>query len=157
MAIKLEINRAVYTTTIAKTKTFEIDITKMPVEAVEKFIAYGVQRVFNDAVGGADKDAKTKVELAEKMIADYAKGEIGRQSTGGVDPLVKMCRTIAREQLRAAYAKRADLKYSDFTALTADEQNAKLDAIIEANRKVIEAAAKERMEAKASLTVDVDL
>ncbi len=45
----------IYTTTIAKERSFDIDFSALPKNAQEKIIAYGVQRIFNDMVGGAER------------------------------------------------------------------------------------------------------
>lgn len=153
---QLELNRTVFTTTIAKQKTFEVDVTKLPANALEKIIAYGVQRTFNDAVGGSDKTPETKIEMVEKLIADYMKGEIGRQPGQSVDPLTKEMRSIARAEYRKALTN-AGKKYSEFTSKPADEQNAKLDEIIEVNREVIEPIAQKRIDDRKNLSVDIEV
>lgn len=116
----------VFETTIAKTKTFQLKLADFPVEAAVAFMQYGIGRKFNDAVGGSDKDAATKVELATAMIADWKAGKIGRQATAAVPNELKVQRQVVRELFNAAAPDAVKAAFKDKTA---DEQAAQLDAI----------------------------
>lgn len=119
---------ATFETTIAKAKTFQLKMEDFPLEAVISLMQYGVGRKFNDAVGGADKTAETKVELAEAMIADWKAGKIGRQPSASVPNETKVRRTVVRELFNA---KASDDQRKAFKELSAEQQAEKLDAIFD--------------------------
>lgn len=121
-------------TTIAKTKTLSIPLADMPFAAIEAFVRYGVQRKFNDAVGGATRGDEVytpsmKVADAEAMLEDYRKGVVSKRREGGasVPDEVRIGRKVLRGQLSADVRKK-------LSALSADEQAAKLDAALEKNK-----------------------
>lgn len=108
-------------------KVFQIRLGDFPPAAIEKFLRYGFQRVFNDAVGGSDETLETKVAEVEAMIARFKAGEIGRKARENVDPLMHECRLIVSSLLRkqnpAAWKKikgRED-KNAVLDRLTSDE------------------------------------
>lgn len=140
---------ATFETTIAKAKTFQVRLEDFPIEAAVALMQYGVGRKFNDAVGGADKTAEVKVELAEGMIADWKAGKIGRQPTASISDEVKMRRNVIRELFNASAT---DEQRTAFKATEAAEQTAKLDAIFdkqtEAKQAAILAVVAERIEAQ---------
>ncbi len=119
---------ATFETTIAKAKTFQLKLEDFPLEAAIALMQYGVGRKFNDAVGGADKDADTKVELATAMIEDWKAGKIGRQPTASVPNETKVRRTVVRELFNA---KANDTQRKAFKELSAEQQAEKLDAIFD--------------------------
>lgn len=127
---------ATFSTTIAKTKTFELPMADFPINAILTMLAHGAQRKFNDAVGGADKSAETKVEMAAAMIAEYKDGVVSkrREAAAGVTVEVaagrKIMRGLVPQILNAEQVK-------TFRALTAAEQNAKLDEWVDANREAL--------------------
>lgn len=114
-----------FETTIAKAKTFQLKLEDFPLEAAIALMQYGVGRKFNDAVGGADKDAETKVAMATAMIEDWKAGKIGRQPTASVPNETKVRRTVVRE---LCVKKWNDEQRKAFTAMEADAQAAQLDA-----------------------------
>lgn len=141
MATAKEIGEAVFaftaSTTIAKSKTFTLPMADFPVEAILSFLAYGAQRKFNDAVGGAERDGKPytpeqKVNDAEALIKDFLAGKITKRREGGA--AVTNETTAGRKVMRAmlpTLLSTADLKA--FRALDAGDQNTKLDAWVAAN------------------------
>ncbi len=133
---------ATFETTIAKTKTFQLKLEDFPLEAAIALMQYGVGRKFNDAVGGADKDAQTKVELAAAMIEDWKAGKIGRQAQAPVANETKVRRTVVRELFTA---KASDEQRKAFKELEAEAQAAKLDAIFD----------KQNAERQAAIMADV--
>lgn len=124
----------VFETTIAKTKTFQIKLEDFPIEAALAFMQYGVGRKFNDAVGGADKDAATKVELAEGMIADWKAGKIGRQARESVTDEVKVRRQVMADLLKGTAA------WDKLKGLEAAERAEKLDALFDKQAEAAQAA-----------------
>lgn len=90
---------AVFTTTIAKTQTFNIAMADMPVNAILTLLAHGTQRKFNDAVGGSDKTAETKVELAAAMIEEYKQGKVAKARAAGVTDETRVGRRLLRGML----------------------------------------------------------
>ena len=133
---------ATFETTIAKVKTFQINLADFPLEAAIALMQYGVGRKFNDAVGGADKNAETKVSLAASMIEDWKQGKIGRQPTASVPNETKVRRTVVRELFNA---KASDDQRKAFKELEADKQAERLDAIFD----------KQNDERKAAIMADV--
>lgn len=118
---------AVFTTTIAKRETFNIAMRDMPINAILTLLAHGTQRKFNDAVGGADKSAETKVELARAMIEEYKEGKVAKRREGaaGVTDEIRVGRKLLRAMLPDLLPDAASLK--TFRALDRSEQVAKLD------------------------------
>ena len=140
---------ATFETTIAKAKTFQIKLEDFPIEAAVALMQYGVGRKFNDAVGGADKDAETKVGLAEGMIADWMAGKIGRQPTASISDEVKMRRSVVRGLFNGAAS---DAAKAEFKAMEPAAQNERLDAIFdkqpEAKQEAIMAMVAEQIAAQ---------
>lgn len=136
---------ATFETTIAKTKTFQLSLADFPIEAALAFMQYGIGRKFNDAVGGADKDAATKVELAEGMIADWKAGKIGRQARESVTDEVKVRRAVLADLLKGTPA------WDKLKGLEAAARAEKLDTIFEKQgadaQAAILASVAERIEA----------
>lgn len=95
---------ATFETTIAKEKTFQLKLEDFPIEAIVALMQYGVGRKFNDAVGGADKDAATKVALASGMIEDWKAGKIGRQRAEGATDEVKVRRQVLADLIKGTAA-----------------------------------------------------
>lgn len=156
---------ATFETTIAKQKTFQLSLADFPLEAALALMQYGIGRKFNDAVGGADKAAPTKVALAEAMIKDWKEGKIGRQATASVPQADKVRRTVVRE----LFAKVAsDAARATFKALEADAQAVRLDEIFakqskakqadimaEVASRIAEAEAKLRQAAKLAEAIEL--
>lgn len=124
-------------TTIAKTRTFDVPLSDFPLEAIQAFIAYGFQRKFNDAVGGATRNDEPytpalKVADAEALIADYKAGKLSkrREGGGGVTDETSAGRKVMRAMLPALLS---DVDLKAFRALEAADANVKLDAWVDAN------------------------
>lgn len=157
----------IYTTTIAKEAVINVDWAKLPANAQEKIIAYGVQRVFNDMVGGKERfpTVKEKVAHVEHMLARFYAGDIGRAASAGVSNETAIGRAIVRQSLKAKYGAKSP-EWAKFTGLSDDDQNAKLDTLLEKNRAklqpAIDAEVKRRAElaekrAKQSDGLDLDI
>lgn len=122
----------IYTVTLGKKsegekKILQVDWERLPAIAKEKIIAYGVQRTFNDACGGAEHTIEDKVSIVEEMIADYYAGEIGRKRAEAVPTEL----AVQRQLVRAAVKVRLGGKHptwKDFLGLSDADQVAKLDA-----------------------------
>lgn len=145
---------ATYETTIAKAKTFQVVADEFPAEALVALMQYGIGRKFNDKVGGGDKTAATKVELATKMLADWKEGKIGRQAAAGVTDEIKVRRQLIAQAIRAA-GKGDDIKDLDAAAL-AEKCDAVFDAQSDAGRAAIMVKVAEEIErrkAKPVLTI----
>lgn len=127
---------AVFQTTIAKSKTFDIAMADMPINAILTLLAHGTQRKFNDAVGGADKTAETKVAMAEAMIAEYKEGIVSkRRESVGVTEEQSVARKIMRGLVPQLLTPE---QVKTFRALAAADQNAKLDEWIDGNRDALQ-------------------
>lgn len=132
--------------------TIQARLGDFPEEAVIKFLRYGFQRVFNDAVGGSDTFAADKVAAARDMIERFKRGEIGRQVAAGVDAVTKLARRKAKAALKIVDpdgAKRLNAKDKA-------EQAETLDAILAANPHFTEEA-KAELAARAEAVVNVNL
>lgn len=81
-------------------KTFQFTLGDFPPVAVEKFLRYGFQRVFNDAVGGEDTTHEEKIAEVAAMIERFKKGDVGRAPRESVDALTNECRIVLRAHLR---------------------------------------------------------
>lgn len=141
-----------FQTTIAKTKTFNIRMEDMPDNAILTLLAHGVQRKFNDAVGGSDKTAATKVELAEKMIEDYKNGITGRVAAAKVPELTVAIRAVIRRLLdkdtkKALGELEADARNAKLDEIFAKQSDAKQAAITALAEKDIEEAKRRAAEA----------
>lgn len=152
------VRAAVFSTTIAKTRTFELKMAEFPINALLTLLAHGAQRKFNDAVGGADKTAETKVEMAEAMIAEYREGVVSkRRESTAADPRT----TIARKIMRGLVPSLLDAtQLKTFRALEKDVQTEKLDGWIAANADAINPLVDEeiaRMEAERKRKAKLDI
>lgn len=132
---------ATFSTTIAKTKTFELKMADFPLNAILAMLGHGAQRKFNDAVGGKERNgeeytAEMKVADAEALIDDFKKGVVTkRREGGGTDTRTAIARSVMRSLVPNLLSK-DDVK--KFRALEAAEQNEKLDGWIKANAEAIE-------------------
>lgn len=125
-----------------------IPLADMPANAVLAIVNYGVQRKFNDAIGGSDTTQEEKLATVDKMIEAYLAGDVGRARAEGVTPMQAEIRIILRKLVKDQMGAEA---YK--TASNADDFNETLDAIFaeqsDEDRAAIEAAAREALEAKA--------
>lgn len=131
-------------------KTLQFRLGDMPLAAVEKMLRYGAQRIFNDAVGGADTTVADKVTQAQAMIERFKAGEIGRAVRAGVDAVT----AEARKLMRLAVRKSMPEVWKKFKDLPKDDQDAKLDEWLEANPD-IRAQAEAEVKRRAETTVTV--
>lgn len=144
----------VYTTTIAKTETLSVDWEKLPLEAKEKIIRYGVQRIFNDMVGGSERfpTVEKKVAHVKEQIERFYAGDVGRAAASGVSTEVAIARQEARRLVKAKYGAKSP-EWAAFTGLADEEQASKLDELVEKNKehfdKFVKAELKARAEAAA--------
>ena len=138
--------------------TFDIPIEHFPLVALERFIVYGAQRVFNDAIGGSDKSPESKIETVGRMIDEYQAGTISkkRASSAPTTNLQTVARQLARTALRTVYAADSGLDFKSFTDLDRLAQNEKLDKIIEGNDKLLKQAQQKIDDAKTA-TVGISL
>lgn len=131
---------ATFSTTIAKTKTFELKMEDFPINAILAMLSHGAQRKFNDAVGGKEREGKEytaemKVADAEALIEDFKKGVVTkRREGGGTDIRTSVARSIMRSLVPNLLGKDDVKKFRD---LDAAEQNAKLDAWVAANAEAL--------------------
>ena len=157
----------IYTVTIGRrsgeTKTFPVDWTKLPEAAKEKIIAYGVQRTFNDMVGGSDSTVEEKGKEIVEAIERYYAGDIGRKAAEGVAPEVAIARSLVKAALKAHWGAKSK-EWAEFTGLDDDAQAAKLDTVYAKNEEKFKPdveAELERRRARAAsvakLKVGIDL
>lgn len=140
-----------FETTIAKQsgngKTFSEQMGDFPVNAVLAFLAYGFQRKVNDNVGGATVTTEQKIAGAEKLLARYKAGDVGRDGMTSVD------REIDR-QVRAWY----ESKHADAWAKAkTDDAKAKLVAKAlesDKNRTAFRAAAETAIAERARIKAE---
>lgn len=124
------IRAELFETTIGRGKadgrTFIVPLAEMPVESVLTLLRYGVQRKFNDAVGGSDTDVATKVAEVAAMIDEYKSGVTSKRrgASAGVPDETRIGRKLLRAALPSKLGKDGMAK---FRALEADAQEAKLD------------------------------
>lgn len=123
-------------------KTFQCRLGDFPQAAIEKFLRYGFQRVFNDATGGSDTTVEQKVTEAAAMIERFKNGEIGRVGSASADSVTSLARTLARAKIKsqnpdAAKRLREAIKTG---GKIREDAWAKIDAIIEKNPQILEDA-----------------
>lgn len=132
-----------------------VPVADMPEAAIIAMFTYGVQRKFNDAVGGADTKLDDKVASAQQMVADYLEGKVTKpRGTGeSVDPMTAEIRLILRPDVKAGWIKANNAEA--WKALGEDEIAAMLDDTFaeqdDATRAAIEAVAKNNLAAKAAM------
>lgn len=132
-----------------------VPVADMPANALFAMFAYGVQRKFNDAVGGSDKSVDDKVKAAREMIEAFTRGEVAKaRGTGeSVDPVTAEIRTMLRSDVKAAWIKANSAE--GWKALEEDAIVAMLDAAFaeqdDETRAAIESVAKANLEAKAAI------
>lgn len=145
---------AVYNTTIAKTHTLAVDWAKLPANAQEKIIAYGVQRIFNDMVGGSERfpTIEDKVAHVTAQIARFMAGDIGRQAGVGVSNETAIGRSLIKAGLKAKYGAKSP-EWATFTGLEDSEQDAKLDALLDKNRAKLQPQIDAEVKRRAELAV----
>lgn len=84
-----------------------IPVTEFPANVLAAIFAYGVQRKFNDSVGGSDKTIDDKVKGVNDLIEQFKAGEVRAARTGGesVDPFTAAVRAVMRPLYKAAWTK----------------------------------------------------
>lgn len=128
-----------YVTTIAKSHSIEVDWAKLPEAAQQKIIAYGVQRIFNDMVGGSERfpTIEDKVKHVEAQIARFYAGDISRAHSAAVPTETAIARQLVRAALKAQLGAKSP-QWAKFTGLDDDAQAAKLDEVFEKNKAKFE-------------------
>ena len=126
---------AIYQTTIGKTRSFDVDFAALPAVSQEKIIAYGVQRIFNDMVGGSERfpTLDDKCAHVEATIARFMAGDVGRAAKEGVSVETGIARAEARRLLKLKMGAKS-AEWATFTGLPDDEQVAHLDTVVEKNK-----------------------
>lgn len=100
----IELDASLMTSTVAG-KPLAVDLAKMPNVALVEFLRYGVQRKFNDGVGGKDTPAEDKIAKALERIAAFERGEIRAARGAGVSELLRVSRRVAEAAFIAAKGK----------------------------------------------------
>jgi hypothetical protein len=137
MAIAAALGEGVMMETTVADRTFQINPMDLPDNALLDLLRYGTQRRFNDATGGSDKTPDEKHAKVAEMIGNYKEGVIRAQrGGGGTDELTKIMRQEMQKLVKAKLD--ATVYKQEFTDAEASVRNAKLDKLIEANRKAIE-------------------
>lgn len=129
----------IYTVTLGRRAgepvTTPVDWARLPDAAKEKIIAYGVQRTFNDMVGGKKfPTIESKSAHVTEAIARYYAGDIGRAAVAGVSIEQAIGRQLVRAALKAKHGAKSPA-WAKFTGLSDAEQEAKLDELLEKNRE----------------------
>lgn len=150
---KIDLLSATYEVTIGKrageTRTFQVNLADFPANAIEKIIAYGVQRTFNDKVGGSDTTLEEKAETVRQLIERWKRGDIGRAPAQGVDAVTAEARKLVGAMLRKS---KPDVwkKIKD-----RDDKAEVLDKLVAANPDIRTRA--EKIVADRAKATDIDL
>lgn len=106
------------------TRHVEIDVAKLPANALEAIFHYGLQRKFNDAIGGKDKTLDEKVKIVREMADRFYAGLVRkpRGEGSGEAPWMRFLRGLVRDNLDSAQKK-------EYKALDADKRDEWLDEI----------------------------
>lgn len=120
-----------------------VPVADMPANALFAMFAYGVQRKFNDAVGGSDMTTDKKAAAVREMIEAYKRGEVAKSRGTGeaVDPVVAEIRSILRPDVKAGWIKANDA--AGWKSLEEDEIEAMLDDAFAAQDAETQAAIRE--------------
>jgi hypothetical protein len=130
-----------YFTTVARTETIEVPFEQMPLEAQQKIIAYGCQRVFNDMVGGNDRFANNEQKVAhvKEQIARFMRGDIGRAQSTGVSGETSIARQLVRAGVKKQYGQKSP-EWKEFIGLSDRDQEKFLDVLIEKHKDRVQVA-----------------
>lgn len=119
--------------------------TELPESSVEHLLTFALQ-TFQDAYAGA-KDATEAVANFEKKVGRVIDGSLGTRGGGGVDEFTSVARQIVRSAIKAKLGGKSEA-WANFTGLSDDEQNAKLDANFAANAEALTPAVNAEIERK---------
>lgn len=128
-----------------------IPVGEFPPNVIAAIFAYGVQRKFNDSVGGSDKTLDDKVAGVKELVEQFKRGEVRAARVAGesVDPFTAAVRTVMRPLYKAAWIK-ANGK-DGWAALDDADIVSAIDTLYAAQpvaaKAQIDAAANARMEA----------
>lgn len=148
-----------YSVTLGKREgtptTIPVPVADMPANAILAMFGYGVQRKFNDAVGGSDQTLDDKVKAARDMIAAFVKGEVARaRGTGeSIDPIDAEIRVIIRPEYKKAWVATNDPK--GWKALSEDDIVAGIDALFADQDDATQAAIRELATANVKTKADM--
>lgn len=81
--------------------TFTVKLGDFPQAAIDKFLSYGFQRVFNDAVGGSNTPHADKIKAVADMIERFKQGQVGRVRGEAPDPFMVIVLRIVRKMVKA--------------------------------------------------------
>jgi len=135
-----EIGKVTFTAPDGK---YTVNGKELPASGVAHLLTFALQS-FQDAYAGADNHDEA-VALHDKKVQAVINGTVGTR-TGGVTDIHRVMRSLARKVLRR------DMTTDEFKAFNATEkteQNAKLDAMVEANADAYESAADKHIKAEA--------
>jgi hypothetical protein len=142
--LNIELDDPILISTVAG-KPLPVDMSKMPNNALVKLITYGVQRQFNDGVGGKDVPADDKIAAATAKIAAFLNGEIRATRGVGETELLRVSRRVAEAAFIAAKGKDsaeakavADMEAADWAE--------KMDSILAKNGDKLQPAIVAQME-----------
>lgn len=151
-----------------------VDISKLSPEIIAELAMHGLTQKVADAASQAKSVAEESGETIEavtesmmqKAIDGLYAGEWSRRTGGGgVDEFTRVARQLMRKAIKAKVGAKSP-EWKAFDGLDAAEQNAKLDANIEANmaalKPEVDAEIKRRADArkakeKAASAIDISL
>ena len=128
----------------------ELPVAEFPPNVIAAIFAYGVQRKFNDSVGGSDKTIEDKVAGVKELIEQFKRGEVRAARVAGesVDPFTAAVRSVLRPLYKAAWIKKNGK--DGWAALEETDINAAIDKLYaaqdEAGKAKIDASANAKME-----------
>lgn len=140
-----------------------VPVADFPANAIVKIFEYGVQRIFNDKVGGADTSAEEKAEKVRELIEAFAKGEIrATRASGSSDPVLAEVLSLLRPQVKAAIGAETWKTWDE------SERLAKIEKIFNAQSEEVQKALRGKAEKsleikraareeKAALSVKIEL
>lgn len=142
-------------------KPVTVDLTRLPENALAAIFLYGMQRKFNDKVGGADKTVEEKVKAAEAMRDRFYDGEVSApRGTGAGKPAWwKFAAATIRENLKS-HAKHGQAYKEADTAGREEMVQKAWDNLPAEKQAEIQTAAEERLEAEreaAKRTAELDI
>jgi len=125
-----------------------VPVADMPLIALQAIFSYGLQRKFNDAIGGSDTTPEQKADGVREMIEAFKRGEVAKaRGTGeSVDPVLAEIRSMIRPDVKKAWI--ADHDAEAWKGRDEAEINADIDAVFEAQDDATKAAIRTAAEAE---------
>lgn len=155
--MKIELNGSHTVTKGPRDKSWSasvtVDLAALSPDMVAKLAVHGLQQKIADAASGATTLDEATADMQKAADAILAGTWTSRGTGSGVDEETRVARIVVRRVVKAKFGATSP-EWKKFIGLSDDEQNAKLDAIREANAEAFAAAIEAEMEARRKAAAD---